>query len=334
MAETSSSPRITAGADEKQRRSNDDTILDNRRYLTEQLEQLLVSSGSDKNALLAGLQELGMADAEGRTGLEEEEAPAIVAKIQSTIEEFKGSDPAVRSLRNDTKKQATSTVEGKEQIDARLQALVVEAINALPEAKRTVRSKIRTGEEIARGIPDVEAFLAEVALMQEGTFFELNEAGELAMKDGCKEAYGLGEDARQAEKRQTRIVYRGEDGKVQVMEGNDYFTADEKGNLVLSDVGKKIKKDSILMEKGLPTLQRNEATGEHTGEYARMNDSGQFERQKYTWTKDKSLNSSLARYAGWGDDRGRVGSSVDSSDNRFDDLGSRGVLRVKLNLES
>ncbi|OGJ41929.1 hypothetical protein A2974_01685 [Candidatus Peregrinibacteria bacterium RIFCSPLOWO2_01_FULL_48_20] len=331
MAEASNSLHVTAGATPEQRRSNDETILDNRRDLAEQLEQLLVSSSGDKNALLAGLRNEGMANAQGETGLEEDDVQAIVGKIQTTIDEFRKSDPVVQSRRK-AKKEATSTIEGKERIDERLQALVVEAIDALPEAKRIVRSKIRTGEEIARAIPDVEAFLAEVALMQEGTFFELNEKGQLVMRDGCKEAYGLGEDSRTAKKRQTRLIYRDETGKVQVMEGNDYFTADENGNLALSDAAKGIEPSSILMEKGLPTLQRDRDN--HTGEYARMNDKGQLEGQNWTWTEDKTFDSSRARYAYGGDDIGFVGSDVDDSDAQHDYLGSRGVLRVNLNLES
>lgn len=328
---------ITMGlSGEAEHRMDRDNRLDNRVYLAEQLETLLKASSEDKDALIAGLKKLGMVNAEGKTGVEEDAATAIVEKIQTTVSQFRGSSPVTPRLRQ-TQEKVTASLGSDvavEQLDERLQALVVDAINALPEAKRIVRSKIRTGEEIARGIPDVEAFLAEIALMQEGTFFELNEAGELAMKDGCKEAYGLGEDARQAEKRQTRIVYRGEDGRVQVMEGNEYFTADENGNLVVSDVGKKIKKDSILMEKGLPTLQWDETSKKHTGEYARMNDSGQFERQKLTWTKDKSLDSSLARLAYWDDLYGGVLSAVDYSAYLPGYLGSRGVLRVKLNLES
>lgn len=222
-------------------------------------------------------------------------------------------------------------LESTERLDERLKPLVVDAVNALPEGKRVVRGKIRTGEEVARAIPDVEAFLSEVALMQEGTFFELNERGQLVMRDGCKEAYGLGEDSRTAKKRQTRITYRGENGRVQVMEGNAYFTADENGNLAPSDAAKKIGPNSILMEKGLPTLQWDGTN--HTGEYARMNDKGQFERQTYAWTEDASLDSSRARDAYWYGYDGYVYSNVDYSYIQAGHLGSRGVLRVNLNLE-
>ena len=98
--------------------------------------------------------------------------------------------------------------EQQEALDERLKTLVVDPINALPENQRRVQGKVRTGEEIARAIPDVAAFLNEVDDMREGTFFELNEAGQLVMKDGCNEAYGLYEDFIEAKIRQTRVVYR------------------------------------------------------------------------------------------------------------------------------
>ena len=219
----------------------------------------------------------------------------------------------------------------QEGLDERLQTLVVTAIDALPENKRSVRGKVRTGEEIARAIPNAEAFLAEVDLMQDGVFFELNEAGQLVMRDGCAEAYGLEDDFPTAKKRQTRVVYRGEDGTAQVIEGDDYFTVDGDGALVLSDAAKNIDTNSILMVRGLPTLQGTSPN--HTGEYARMN-TGQLERETYSWTEDDSLDSSRARGACWAPYSGRVRSGVSFSYVQHGYLGSRGVLRVNLNLES
>ena len=80
MAEASNSLHVTAGATPEQRRSNDETILDNRRDLAEQLEQLLVSSSGDKNALLAGIRNEGMANAQGETRLEEDDVQTIIHK--------------------------------------------------------------------------------------------------------------------------------------------------------------------------------------------------------------------------------------------------------------
>ncbi len=221
--------------------------------------------------------------------------------------------------------------EQQEALDERLQTLVVAAIDALPEHQRRVRGKVRTGEEIARAIPDVAAFLNEVDAMKEGIFFELNEDGQLVMRDGCAEAYGLEEDFPTAKKRQTRVVYRGTDGVAQVIEGNEYFTVDGDGALILSDAAKSIDPDSILMVRGLPTL--NWDGSKHRGEYARMN-TGQLERKTYSWTDDETLDPSRARYACWLHNLRYVDSLVNDSYNQNGYLGSRGVLRVNLNLES
>ncbi len=312
---------------------------DNRAYLAEQLETLLRASSENKDALIAGLKRLGMADAEGNTGVENEEAVAIVGKIQDTIAEFRGSNPVTPRIREATRESVATSLRGQEakEIDPRLKSLVVDPINALPEEKK----QGRTGEEVARAIPDVAAFLAETDQMKEGTFFELNERGQLVMKDGVKEAYGLGENALQARIRQTRIVYRSAEGQTKVMTGEQYFSvtkSDEKGTpleMEVSEEAKKIDGRSIIMARGLPTLQWKEADEKHIGEYARMNDKGQFERQTYAWVEDDTItDASRARVASWVDDFGRVDSAVFNSRYQLDVLGSRGVLRVNLNFES
>ncbi|MCF7906016.1 hypothetical protein K9L63_02405 [Candidatus Gracilibacteria bacterium] len=226
------------------------------------------------------------------------------------------------------------------EIDERLVALVADPINALPEDQRTVKGKVRSGEEIAKAIPDVVAFLAEVKLQESDgvllDFFELNESGQLVMKDDCEEAYGLGENALQARMDQTRIVYT-EDGQNKVMTGEEYFRVTKKDgagrpvDMELSEVAKKIDPQSVLMIRGLPTLKWDGK--KHTGEYARMN-TGQLERSKITWTEDDSLDNSRARVAYWYGYVERVRSSVYFSRNRDVNLGSRGVLRVNLNFES
>lgn len=232
-------------------------------------------------------------------------------------------------------------------IDERLTALVVEPINALPEAQRIVNGEVRSGEKVARAIPDVAAFLDEVNLQkQDGVlldFFELNESGQLVMKDDCEEAYGLGENALQARMRQTRVVYK-EDGQTKVMTGEEYFNVTEKDgedrplNMRLSEAAKKIDLQSILMARGLPTLKWD--GNKHVEEYARMN-TGQLERSKITWTDDETLvkddgspDFSRARHACWVAVNESVRSFVCNSRNRADDLGSRGVLRVNLDFES
>jgi len=240
----------------------------------------------------------------------------------------------------------------------RLMALVVEPINALSEKDRTVNGKVRSGEEIARAIPDVKAFLAEVDLQKEDgillEFFELNESGQLVMKDDCKEAYGLGENGLQARIRQTRIVYK-KGGQTKVMTGEECFdvTAKRGGRpflmelseagrplrMELSEAVKKIDSKSILMVRGLPHLKWDSAEEQYTGEYARMN-AGQLERETITWAEDETLvndngspDFSQIRIAYWNDNVGFVSSSLGRSIDRADDIGSRGVLRVNLNFE-
>lgn len=225
------------------------------------------------------------------------------------------------------------------EIDERLKSLVVEPINALPEAARTVKGKVRSGEEIARAIPDVEAFLEAMSLRKEGKFFELNETGQLVMVDGCPEAYGLGEDFPTAKMRQACVWYLDEQGVTQSLQGEELYTVKEvdgkefgvRGKIQVLELTEAAKTLVPTMVSGLPNLKWD---GErHTGEYARMN-IGQLERAKITWTEDDSLDGSRARFAVWADDGGGVCSDVDRSGDRLGALGSRGVLRVNLNFES
>ncbi|MEK7547691.1 MAG: hypothetical protein AAB540_02250 [Patescibacteria group bacterium] len=227
------------------------------------------------------------------------------------------------------------------EIDERLIALVVDPINALSEAQRTVKGKVRSGEEIARAIPDMAAFLDEVNLQKKDgillDFFELNEAGQLVMKDDCEEAYDLGENVLQARMRQTCIVYA-ENGQTEVMTGEEYFNVtrqDGEGiplEMEVSQVAaQKMAKQSILMARGLPTLKLD--GNKHIGEYARMN-TGQLERRTCTWTDDDSLDASRARDADWSGGNEVMESRVNDSNCQVVNLGSRGVLRVNLNFES
>ncbi|EKD92462.1 MAG: hypothetical protein ACD_28C00426G0002 [uncultured bacterium] len=219
-------------------------------------------------------------------------------------------------------------------LNERLTALVVKAIDVLSEDKRTVRGKVRTGEEIARAIPDQAAFLAEVDQMKDGKFFELNEKGQLVMQDGCAEAYGLRDDFPPAQKRQKRLVYRNEAGKIQVLGGVNFTVDKETGDRVLPDNKGRIPASSILMERGLPTLTWDAGqynAGQYLGEYARMN-TFKIEGKIYTWIDDETLDPSHTRYAAWSGNPGRVYSGVHDSDFQYGCLGSRGVLRVNLNL--
>ncbi|PIQ79353.1 hypothetical protein COV81_02420 [Candidatus Peregrinibacteria bacterium CG11_big_fil_rev_8_21_14_0_20_41_10] len=227
----------------------------------------------------------------------------------------------------------------KVEIDARLMSLVVEPINALSEAQRTLQGVVRSGEEIARAIPDVAAFLNAVSLRKDGEFFELNKAGQLVMADGCPEAYGLGDDFPAAKMRQSCIWYLDEQGVTQSLQGEELYTVKEvdgkefgaRGKVQVLELTNAAKKVVPTMASGLPTLKWD---GErHTGEYARMN-TGQLERSRGTWIDDNSLDCSRARNAAWLVYYGSVNSIVYGSNARAGDLGSRGVLRVNLNFES
>lgn len=224
------------------------------------------------------------------------------------------------------------------EIDARLMSLVVEPINALSEAQRTVKGRVRSGEEIARTIPDIAAFLDAVSLRKDGKFFELNEAGQLVIEDGCPEAYGLGDNFPTAKMRQACVWYD-EQGVTKSLQGEELYTVKEvdgkefgvRGKVQVLELTEAAKKAVPTMVSGLPTLKWD---GErHTGEYARMN-TGQLERSKITWTDDDSLDASRARGARWVDRYGGVHSGVDNSNVRDVGRGSRGVLRVNLNFES
>ena len=229
------------------------------------------------------------------------------------------------------------------EVDERLMSLVVNPIKEAHPDGVHVQGKRRTAEEIAQAIPNVEAFLAEVDLQKQYgillDFFELNEEGQLVMKDDCEKPYGLGENARQARIRQTRIVYEGEDGQTQVMTGEEYFNVTERdgeGRPVAMEVSQdalRIDQETIQMERGLAKLKFDGNT--HSGEFDRM------QSPYWTWTDDKALvkddgspDFARARPASWDVGFGRVFSYVFSSYGRADLLGSRGVLRVNLNFES
>lgn len=306
----------------------------------------------DAATIVAALRQGGYS-VEG-DGFEEKSLEEVKAAIAEGVGQMEAWNNEVAGLSNAVKNGLVGTVTNpasldvldtelapeQVEIDARLQSLVVAPINALPETKRTVRGRVRSGEEIARAIPDVEAFLGAVNKRKEGKFFELNEAGQLVIEDGCSEAYGLGENFITAKVSQTCVYYRREDGTTQSMEGGDYYTVEEVDSekfgvrgkvkvLKLSEAAKKIASTSITMKSGLPTLKGDGK--KHTGEYARMN-TGQFEKEKYTWTDDDSLGSLGARCACWFDDSWRVHSHVRNPFFQDDLLGSRGVLRVNLNL--
>lgn len=220
------------------------------------------------------------------------------------------------------------------EIDGRLMSLVVGPINALPEAQRTVKGRVRSGEEIARAIPDVEAFFAAMSEREEGKFFELNDEGQLVMADGCPEAYGSGVDFPQAKMRQTCIWYLDEQGETRSMRDEALYTVRGADGVefgivcpvTVLELTEAAKKVVPIMQSGLPTLKSR-----CTGEYVRMN-TGQLERSSSTWVDDDSLNHHRARFASFNVD-GYVVSSVIGSYSLVSRLGSRGVLRVNLNLE-
>ena len=298
---------------------------------------------------IAKIEGVGVRDGEDREAVLREMLARLQERFGVKAKQFLTPDAAEDS----SEKSAGTIPEQEGQLDERLKTLVVDAIDARYPDGVEVKGEKRTGAEIARAIPDVEAFLAEVNLQKENSilldFFEVNADGQLVMKDDCSEAYGLGENALEARIRQTRVVYQDADGQTKVMTGQEYFTVTKRRDdgmpleMKVSENALSIDKGSILMQRGLPTLQRTGAG--RTGEYARMND-GKLEVQTYTWTDDENLSKpkdeddprqpdfSRARYAGLNRYGGRVSSVVYDSSCRNDDRGSRGVLRVNLNFES
>ncbi len=214
----------------------------------------------------------------------------------------------------------------------RLKALVVDPINDLSMEERIVKGQLRTGEDFARAIPNVEAFLREIDLMKHPKFCEINKEGQLVMMDGERDAYGLGEDFPTARDRQARVAYRDEAGNIQVLVGHCFKVDRRTGNLVLNGNKGTIKAKSILMIRRLPTLYKDE-NDKYAGEYARMN-TGQFDVDTYTWVKDDSLDSSsTARYADC-NLHNAVIPYTRSLSSKVPNCGSRGVLSVNLNFES
>ncbi len=217
--------------------------------------------------------------------------------------------------------------------------MVVNPINRMPEYLRTIKGTLYTGEQIARAIPDKTAFLSEVALMEGGTFFELNKEGQLVMMEAKSTPVA---NALEARILQTRITCRREDGAIAVMTGKELFIVtkrDENGvplAMELSEEAKQISPESILMQRGLPTLQFN--NDKHTGEYTRM-----WSVSAAIWTEDESLDIAQARYASWVKYGGTIVSDVSNACDRNKihismwEVGtaeSRGVLRVNLDFES
>jgi hypothetical protein len=203
------------------------------------------------------------------------------------------------------------SVDRNRDLDPRLISLV-ETIDALPEAARQWKGKVRTGAEVARAIPNVEAFLSELATLKKGEFWELNEQGQLVMGDGCAEparkTFGPtheGLNYHQSRTLATRKCYFNAEGKPVVLEGDD----------------KKIPSGAkVLSERGLVTLE----------EYKRKN-KGRFERKMVIWT-ESGKNPFFVGDACWRG--GRVLSRGDYPSRRYNYKGSRRVLRVNLNFES
>lgn len=201
-----------------------------------------------------------------------------------------------------------------------------------------IKDLLNLDEKIVKAIPDKPAFLVELRHMKEPNSLGLNEEGQLLIQDGREKAYSLGENKLQAEIRQTRVVYRGDDGETCVMTGEEAFTVtrrNEEGvplEMELSPAAQGITPNSILMIKGLPTLRLVGDQEVPTGEFVQM-DKSQFEKNTSTWAEDDSLDDPLlARIASGDENSGRVYSGVAASASQDADLGSLGVLRVNLNM--
>ena len=151
----------------------------------------------------------------------------------------------------------------------------------------------------------------ELATLQDGEFWELNEEGQLVMGDGCPEPAletfgpeGKGLNYHLARTMATRICYLSAQGTV-VVEGDD------------SPIPEGV---NVISERGLVTLE----------EYRRKN-KGQFEKQKYIWT-ESGKNPLVARRACWY--LGPMHWFKTDPGHQTHDRGFRRVLRVSLNFSS
>ena len=117
---------------------------------------------------------------------------------------------------------------------------------------------------------------------------------------------------------------------VKRVDGEKYGLSGRVRVLELSAAARAIDENSIIMVRGLPTLQSDGEMA--TGEYVHMN-TGQHELETLTWTDDKTLDPSRARYATWNRYYSVVFSIENYSNDMHENLGSRGVLRVNLNFE-
>lgn len=247
-----------------------------------------------------------------------------------------------------------------ESMDLRLTQLI-STIDALPPQERTVYGRVRTGQQIFEAIPDVTAFLRELDLMREPQFLGFNYRGRMVMIEGVPEAYGLGDNQFQARMRQTRVVYQSCDAyfpsAIIVVNGKNYFEVLEERDgrpikICLSRKAQEIPRQAILMERGLPRLDDHFVSGdrwEWVGEYFKMNGDGRFERETSTWIDCLRLSDPECRSAHlWRPPEfgqnlyGHWSFNTQSPDVRrstwaeYTDptLGSRGVLRVKLEFTS
>lgn len=180
--------------------------------------------------------------------------------------------------------------------------------DGLPEKNRMYKGKVRTWEEVWLALPNKEVFSEGCKTLNNPTPYLINEEGQLVMGDGCAEPdeNTLGKNYNDSREDETYYAYTDSEGNLQTKAG---------------DVPRQLPVGATLVwTRGL-VLEN---------EYKAVN-TGQFERDKWTWT-ESGKNPQVARCADW------YGGGVDSGEERpeycLGGLGSRRVLRVNLSFES
>jgi|GEM_PF-3427768 len=174
-----------------------------------------------------------------------------------------------------------------------------------PKSRRkpfdTDPKKVLTPEKVLAAIPHPEVFLAELAKLDEGGFWELNTEGQLVMGDCCPKARIVEPRGKfnydQSRTAATRVTYLDAEGNVQVLDG-DGFRKNSNGNIVLPKRRGVIPASSILFARGLVSGDDSGSDFGNTSEHGRECDR-RHDRERPEYSKGWDVHWS-------GDGPGRV----------------------------
>ncbi len=253
----------------------------------------------------------------------------IISEAAEGLDSVSSSEPSgiIGGVRAKLLKNSTCHAE-RLQIDPRLVPLV-------PDRKQKICGEMRSIKEIAGAIPNLEAFFEAVGLRKDPKFFKIDADGRLFIIDGCREAYGQGENFFEAAMRQSCIWYRDEHGQVRSLQREALYVINERtaeGGAVkaleLTDFAKSVIPimTSRLLRASLG--EKGELTGELTGEYPTINE-GLMDASSRTWVLDDSSDH-LALIGGFSIEWEELNICKSSPDHCSENLGSRGLLEVNL----